>query len=113
MQEIADLVTFTEEILNEKIHFLHTVSTENSSNEMEIATAEYKNHPSINAITEKMKKRANPTFGFDFTLYEETLKEINNLKIKISQKKDVSVKIVKESIDIHFYFLHHILNNSL
>ena len=47
---------------------------------MEIATAEYKNHPSINAITEKMKKRANPTFGFNFTLYEETLKEINNLK---------------------------------
>ena len=48
MQEIADLVTFTEEILNEKIHFLHAVSTENSSNEKEIATAVYKNHPSIN-----------------------------------------------------------------
>ena len=56
MQEIADLVTFTEEMFNEEIHFLHTVSTENSSSEMEIATAGYKNHPSINAITAKMEK---------------------------------------------------------
>ena len=29
-------------------------------------------------LLKKWKKRANPTFGFDFTLYKETLKEINN-----------------------------------
>ena len=28
-------------------------------------------HPSINAIDEKMKKHGNPTYGFDFTLYEK------------------------------------------
>ena len=64
-------------------------------------------------LLRKWKKRANPTFGFDFTLYKETLKEINNLKIKVSQKTDISVKILKENIDIDFYFMHHILNNSL
>ena len=65
-------------------------------------------------MTGKMEKRANPKLGFDFTLYEETLKESNNLKIKkVSQKTDISVKIVKENIDIGFYFLHHILNNLL
>ena len=54
---------------------------------MEIAIAKYGNHPSITAITEKMEKLGNPTFGFDFTSYEETVKEVNNLKIrKVSQK---------------------------
>ena len=65
-------------------------------------------------MTEKMEKLANPTFGFDLFLYGETLKESNNLKIKkVSQKTDISVEIVKENTDIGFYFLHHILNNSL
>ena len=60
---------------------------------MEIAIAKYGNHPSIIAITEKMEKLGNPTFGFDFTSYEETVKEVNNLKIrKVSQKKRYSRK---------------------
>ena len=34
------------------------VSTEDSLSEMEIAIAKYKNHPSVNGITENMKKLA-------------------------------------------------------
>ena len=65
-------------------------SRENSLSEVEIAIAKYGNHPSIIAITEKMEKLGSPTFGFYFTSYEETVKEVNNLKIrKISQKIDI------------------------
>ena len=35
------------------------ISTENSSNEVEIANAKHQNHPSIIAITEKMEKLGN------------------------------------------------------
>ena len=81
---------------------------------MEIAIAKYGNHPGIIAITEKMEKLGNPTFGFDFTSYEETVKEVNNIKIrKVSQKTDIPVKIIKENIDIASYFLYHNFNNSL
>ena len=63
------------------------ISTENSLSEVEIAIAKNRNHPSIIAITEKMEKLSNPTFGFDFTSYEQTVKKVNNLKIrKVSQK---------------------------
>ena len=58
------------------------ISTENSLGEVEIAIAKYGNHPSIIAITEKMERLGNPTFGFDFTSYEQTVKEVNNLKIR-------------------------------
>ena len=48
-----------------------------------------------------MGKRGNLTFGCDFTLYEEIVKEVNNLKIrKASQETDIPVNIVKENIDI-------------
>ena len=90
------------------------ISTENSLSEVEIAITKYGNHPSIIAITEKMEKLGNPTFGFDFTSYEETVKEVNNLKIrKVSQKTDIPVRIIKEKIDIVSYFLYHNFNNSL
>ena len=62
-------------------------STENSLSEVKITIAKYGNHPNINAITEKMEKLGNLTFGFHFTSYEETVKEVNNLKIrKVSQQ---------------------------
>ena len=61
-----------------------------------------------------MEKLGNPSFGFDFTLYEETVKEVNNLKIrKVSQKTDIPVKIIKENTDIVSYFLYHNFNNPL
>ena len=72
---------------------------------MEIAITKYRNHPSINVITEKIEKHGNPTFGFDFTSYEKTVKEVNHLKSrKVSQKTD---------FDIVSYFLYHNFNNSL
>ena len=43
------------------------ISTENSLSKVEIAISEHGNHPSITAITEKMEKLGNPTFGFHFT----------------------------------------------
>ena len=90
------------------------ISTENSLSEVEIAIAKYGNHPSIIAITEKMEKLGNPTFGFGFTSYGETVKEVNNLKIrKVSQEMDIPVRIIKENIDIVSYFLYHNFNNSL
>ena len=90
-----------------------SVSTENSLSEVEIAIAKYINHPSRIAITEEMEKLGNTTFGFDFTSYEETVKEVNNLKIrKVSQKTDIPVRIIKENIDIVSYFLYHNFNNS-
>ena len=61
-----------------------------------------------------MEKLGNPTFDFYFTSYEETVKEVNNLKIrKVSQKTDIPVRIIKEKIDIVSYFLYHNFNNSL
>ena len=90
------------------------MSTENSLSEVEIVIAKYGNHPSIIAITEKMEKLGNPTFGFDFTSYEETVKEVNNLKIrKVSHKTDIPIRIIKENIDIVSYFLYHNFNNTL
>ena len=66
----------------------------NSLSELEIPTAMYRNHPSISAITEKMVKLGNPTFCFDFTSHEVTVKEVNNLKSrKVSQKPDIPVKV--------------------
>ena len=90
------------------------ISTENSLSEVEVAIAKCVNHPSITVITEKMENLGNPTFGFDFTSYEKTVKEVNTLKIrKISQKTDIPVRIIKENIDIASYFLYHTFNNSL
>ena len=61
-----------------------------------------------------MEKLGNPTFGFDFTSYEETVKEVNNLKIrKVSHKTDIPIRIIKENIDIVSYFLYHNFNNTL
>ena len=81
---------------------------------MEIAIAKHGNHPSIIAITEEMEKLGNLNFGFDFISYEETVKEVNNLKIrKISQKTNIPVRTIKQNIDFVSYFLYHNFNNSL
>ena len=66
---------------------------ENNLSEVELAIEKYGNHPSIIAITQKMEKLGNLTFGFNFTSFEETVKEVNNLKIrKIFQKNRYSCK---------------------
>ena len=90
----------------------NAVSTENSLSEVEIDIAMYINHHRINAIAEKIEKLFNPTFGLDFTLHEETVKDANNFKSrKVSQKTDIPLKIVKENIGIVSYFLYHSYNN--
>ena len=53
------------------------ISTENSLNEVEIATTKHQNHASIIAITEKMEKLGKHSFSFEFTSYEEIVKEVN------------------------------------
>ena len=53
-------------------------STENSLSKVEIAIAKNRSHSSIIATTEKMEKLDNPTFGFDFTSYDETIKKVKN-----------------------------------
>ena len=89
-------------------------STANQLSEVEMATIKYKNHPSIKAITDRMEKLGNPIFNFKFASHEETEKEVNNLKIKkASQKSDISVKIIKENVDLISYFLYHTFVNSL
>ena len=68
-------------------------------NEVEIAIAKYGNRPSITAITEKIEKLSNAAFDFDFTSYDGTVKEINNVKIKkVSQKTDIPFRIIKENV---------------
>ena len=54
------------------------ISTENSLSKVEIAIAKYGHHSSIIATTEKMEKLDNPTFGFDFTSCDETIKKVKN-----------------------------------
>ena len=62
----------------------------------------YQSHPSIKAITDRMKKLGQPTFNFKFTSHEEMEKEVNYLKIKkASQKSDIPLRTIKEN----FYFI--------
>ena len=70
---------------------------ENNLSEVEMALNKYKNHPSINAITEQMRKLGNCTFSFNFISHDDTVKELNRLKSKKdSQKTDIPTKIVKK-----------------
>ena len=85
-------------------------STENSLSETQISIVKYRNHSSIITIAEKMEKLGNPTIGFDFTSYEE---RGQSDMVKVSQKTDIPVKIIKENIDTVSYFLYHNFNNSL
>ena len=79
-----------------------------------MALKKYKNHPSINAITKRIKNLGNFTFSFNFISHGHTVKELNKLKSKkASQKTNILIKIVKENVDIKTHFLYHNFNNSL
>ena len=79
-----------------------------------MALKKYKNHPSITAITKRMKNLGNFTFSFNFISHDDIVKELNKLKTKkASQKTDIPIKIVKENVDIISHFLYHNFNNSL
>ena len=45
-----------------------------------MALKKYKNHPSMNAITERMKILGNFTLSFNFISHDDTVKELNKLK---------------------------------
>ena len=54
--------------------------TENYQSKVEMALKKYKNHPSMNAITERMKILGNFTLSFNFISHDDTVKELNKLK---------------------------------
>ena len=61
-----------------------------------------------------MKNLGNFTFSFNFITHDDTVKELNKLESKkASQKTDISIKIVKENVDIISHFLYHNFNNLL
>ena len=62
--------------------------TENNLSEVEIALNKYKNHPSINAITKRMKNLSNITFSFNFISHDDVVKELNKLKKQEGFSKD-------------------------
>ena len=64
--------------------------TENSLSEVEMALKKYKNHPSITAITKKMKNLGNSTFSFNFISHEDIVKGLNKLKTKKASQKTYS-----------------------
>ena len=56
----------------------------------------------------------NPTFGFNFTTYEKTVKEVNNLKNRKVSQKTYSCKNCQGRYRYNIsYFLYHNFNNSL
>ena len=80
--------------------------TENYQSRVEMALKKHKNHPSMNAITERMKILGSFTLSFNFISHDDTVKELNNLKNKKpSQKTDIPIKIVKENANIITHIL--------
>ena len=56
---------------------------------MEIALSKYKNHPTINAITKRIKNLSNFTFSFKFISHDDVVKELNKLKSKKLHKRQI------------------------
>ena len=68
---------------------------------VEAAILKYKNHPSLNAIRGKISKLDNPNFYFEYTSFDQPLKELEKLDPKkTSQMNDIPVKVIKENKDI-------------
>ena len=49
---------------------------------VEAAILEYKNHPNLNVIRCKISKLDNPNFYFEYTYFDQTLKELEKLDPK-------------------------------
>ena len=81
---------------------------------VQAAILKFKKHPSLNAIRDKISKLDNPNFYFEYTAFDQTLKELEKLDPKKeSQMNDIPVKVIKENKDIVAFFIHHNFNNSL
>ena len=66
-----------------------TTFTENNLGEVEIALSKYKNQPSINAITKRIKNLSNFTFSFKFISHDDVVKELNKLKARRLHKRQI------------------------
>ena len=86
--------------------------TENNMSEVEIALNKYKIHLGINAITKRMKNLSIITFCFNFISHDDTVK-VKKQEGFTKDRYDISIKIVKENVDIISHFLYHNFNNSL
>ena len=61
----------------------------------------WNNHPSILFINKNLERTGCPSFAFEFTSWEETIKEVDKVSIKkASQTLDIPVKITKENKDL-------------
>ena len=76
---------------------------ENHLSEVKMALKKYKNHPSINAITKRIKSLGNFAFSFNFISHDDIVKELSKLESKeAAQKTDIPIKIGKENVDMIF-----------
>ena len=81
---------------------------------VEAAILKFKNQPSLNAIRGKISELGDPKFYFEYTTFDQTLKELEKLDPKkTSQTNDKPVKVIKGNKDILVFFIHHNFNNSL
>ena len=81
---------------------------------VETAILKFKKYPSLNAIRGKLSKLGDPKFYFEYTSFDQTLKELEKPDPKkTSQMNDIPVKVIKENKDIVAFFIHHNFNNSL
>ena len=72
---------------------------------------QYKNHPSIVALTEK---KLNKQFSFEYIPKSDVKKEILNLNVtKATQDSDISTKIIKMNADIFAEVLYIVFNRTL
>ena len=81
---------------------------------VEAAILKQKNHLSLNAIRGKISKLDNPNFSFEYTSFDQTLKELEKLEPKkTSQVNDTAVKLIRENKNIVAFFIHYNFINSL
>ena len=85
-----------------------------SQNTVSKAINKFRNHPSILSINKNMERIERPSFAFKFLSLDETIKEVNKLKIKkASQALHTPVKIIEENKDVNSYFVYNNFNNTL
>ena len=127
ISSITDNKKFWETVhFNNIVKNLRTVTNKNYPKEIansvnlnlldpvEAAILKCKNHPSLNAIRGKISKLDNPNVYFEYTSFDQTLKEHEKLDPKeTSQMNDIPVKVIKENKDIVTFFIHYNFDNSL
>ena len=78
--------------------------TENNLSEVEMALKKHKNHPSIIAITKRIKNLSNSPFSFNFISHDNIVKELNKLKSKEASQKTCSYKNCQGKCRYHIPF---------